>query len=173
VVGDIDMARDAEELKFVAGYLGHGSYFYDELTCVDNMTFFLKALRKDASGARGALEQCGIGGRLHKTPFGKLSAGQKKRVGLAYLVARAPSLWLLDEPHTSLDQSGRALLEEIVAHEKKAGSCVLFSSHEQDVALPLADRGVVMGGGIIVEELDHKETSTLSLLSESGDAHVA
>ena len=47
-------------------------------------------------------------------PVGRLSAGQRRRVALAVLVARRPELWLLDEPHAGLDADARRLLGEIV-----------------------------------------------------------
>ncbi len=57
-----------------------------------------------------ALDRLGLVGRLRTTPAGRLSAGQRRRVALAALVARRPALWLLDEPHAGLDAPARDLL---------------------------------------------------------------
>lgn len=70
---------------------------------------------------------------------------------MAALLARDPELWLLDEPHAALDAEARALLSELVAEESGAGKAVLLSSHEPQLAEPLADRVVVMGGGRVLE----------------------
>ena len=61
-----------------------------------------------------ALERLGLTGRLRTTPAGRLSAGQRRRVALAALLARRPALWLLDEPHAGLDAAARALLGELI-----------------------------------------------------------
>ena len=56
------------------------------------------------------LDRLELGGRVRRTTVGRLSAGQRRRVALAVLVARRPELWLLDEPHAGLDaeRQGRA-----------------------------------------------------------------
>ena len=61
-----------------------------------------------------ALERLGLTGRLRTTPAGRLSAGQRRRVALAALLARRPALWLLDEPHAGLDATSRALLGQLI-----------------------------------------------------------
>ena len=101
-----------------------------------------------ATGDR-ALERLGLVGRLRNTPVGRLSAGQRRRVALAALVARRPALWLLDEPHAGLDAASRALLADLISEAVADGAAVLLSSHEPELAVPLSDRVVVMSGGRI------------------------
>ncbi len=71
----------------------------------------MRAAGGDAARIEPACERWGLVGRLAKTPAGKLSAGQRRRVALAVLTARWPELWLLDEPHAGLDAAARALLD--------------------------------------------------------------
>ncbi len=94
-----------------------------------------------------ALERLGLVGRLRTTPAGRLSAGQRRRVALAALVARRPALWLLDEPHAGLDAPARDLLADLISEAVADGAAVLLSSHEPELAIPLSDRVVVMSGG--------------------------
>jgi heme exporter protein A len=58
-----------------------------------------------------------------------LSAGQKRRLALARLVAIRRKLWLLDEPDTALDAEGRATLLEIIAGHRARGGIVVLASH--------------------------------------------
>ncbi|MGH9067587.1 MAG: ABC transporter ATP-binding protein, partial [Acidimicrobiales bacterium] len=76
-----------------------------------------------------------------------LSAGQRRRVALAVLLARQPALWLLDEPHAGLDAAGRDLVDEMVLEGAAGGATVMLASHEADRARPLAARMVSMVGG--------------------------
>jgi energy-coupling factor transporter ATP-binding protein EcfA2 len=68
------------------------------------------------------------------------------------LVARDPDLWLLDEPHAGLDAGARELLATLITEAARSGAAVLLSSHEPDLAEPLADRVVAMAGGRISGE---------------------
>jgi ABC-type sulfate/molybdate transport systems ATPase subunit len=79
----------------------------------------------------------------------RLSAGQRRRTALAVLVARDPRLWLLDEPHAGLDAEHRDLLDDLVRDATGRGATVVMASHEQERALALAGRIVVMAGGHI------------------------
>ena len=109
-------------------------------------------------------------GRLRTTPVGRLSAGQRRRVALAALVARRPALWLLDEPHAGLDSSSRALLGELITEAVADGAAVLLSSHEPGLSVPLSDRAVVMGGGRITDARPGGRRPPLSSAAGGGRA---
>lgn len=93
-------------------------------------------------------------------------------MALAALVARAPELWLLDEPHAGLDAAARDLLAELVGEAAAGGAAVLLSSHEPALAVPLADRVVVMAGGQVAEERPGGRRPPLRTVP-AGDADVA
>ncbi len=145
-----DLATQSRSLRRHVGLLGHDVGLYDELRPVENLRFALRAARMDPSTAEAALERTGITGRVAMTALGELSAGQRRRVGLALLVARRPKLWLLDEPHASLDEATRALVGELIIEAANAGATVVATSHEPELAVPLADHVATMGGGAII-----------------------
>ena len=147
VVLGCDLRQDATAVRRQVGLLGHAAPLYDELNPVENVRFAVKAAGLPVDRADPALERLGLVGRLRKTPVGRLSAGQRRRVALAALVARAPELWLLDEPHAGLDSAARDLLAALVAETTAQGAAVLLSSHEPDLAVPLADRVITLAGG--------------------------
>lgn len=77
---------------------------------------------------RRALAKVGLL-RLGLTPLGKLSQGQQRRVCMARWLLSDKPLWLLDEPVTSLDESGQRLLTEIIDAHIARGRVVIYSSH--------------------------------------------
>jgi len=134
--------------------------------------FALRAAGHGAERAAPALARVGITGRLAKAVVGGLSAGQRRRVALSVLVARAPELWLLDEPHAGLDAGARTLLSELVTEAVRGGASVVFSSHESDVAAAMSDRLVTMSGGRVADVKAGGRRAKLSAVGEGG-SHVA
>jgi heme ABC exporter ATP-binding subunit CcmA len=163
-----DLRRHRTAVRRMVGLLGHVPALYDDLTVVENVRFAVRAAGAPATGIDGALERLGLGGRVRRTPAGRLSAGQRRRVALAVLVARAPRLWLLDEPHAALDAEARALLSSVITEATEAGATALVASHEPDVVVPLADRVVSLAGGRVVGQRRGGRRRVLP-----GGAHVA
>src|ERR1700690_2407917 len=91
-----DLRRDAASLRRRVGMLGHAAALYDDLTVVENLRFAVRAAGGTGSTVDAVLERLDLGGRVRRTPVGRLSAGQRRRVALAVLVARRPELWLPD-----------------------------------------------------------------------------
>ncbi len=148
----VDLTTDRTAVRRHVGLLGHAAPLYDELSAAENVRFAVKALGIPTTTADAALERLGLVGRLRTTPTGRLSAGQRRRVALAALVARRPALWLLDEPHAGLDAPARALLGALIAEAVADGASVLLSSHEPELSVPLSDRVVAMHGGRVTGE---------------------
>ena len=80
----------------------------------------------------------------------QLSGGQQQRVALARALATSPGLLLLDEPLSALDAKVRVRLrDEIRALQKRLGVTTIMVTHDQEEALAMADRIVVMNHGVI------------------------
>jgi putative spermidine/putrescine transport system ATP-binding protein len=124
---------------------------FPNLTVAQNIGFGLKVagVPKAEADARVAemLETIRLpefGGRY---PY-QLSGGQQQRVALARALAPKPKLLLLDEPLSALDAKVRvSLREEIRSLQKKLGITTVFVTHDQEEALSISDRIVVMYGG--------------------------
>lgn len=144
-----DLVRDQRAVRRRVGLLGHQTGLYDEMTAADNLRFALRAARCPTSAAAPAMEMLGLTGRLASTQVGSLSAGQRRRVALAVLVARDPELWLLDEPHAGLDAEYRDLLDGLVRSAAARGATVVLASHEAERAGSLAQRVVTVAGGVV------------------------
>jgi len=146
VLGE-DLVEDPRAVRRRVGLLGHATSLYDDLSATDNLRFAVRAAGGSLKRVGPALEVLGITGRLPQTPVAALSAGQRRRVALAVMVARDPELWLLDEPHAGLDADNRDLLDRLVGDAVKRGATVVLASHEADRAVALAGRAITVAGG--------------------------
>ena len=144
---DLTVVADRRSLRRRVGLLGHANALYDDLTVVDNVRFWARAAGADRADAEAAMARLGLDGRLAGVVVARLSAGQRRRTALACLVARRPELWLLDEPHAGLDQSGRDVVDGLLAAAVAAGATVVLASHELDRAVSVATRVVEIAGG--------------------------
>jgi len=108
----------------------------DERTSLDAHLPLGSALAFWASidGGTAPLERLGLD-HLTEVPVRYLSTGQKKRAGIARLMAQGAENWLLDEPLNGLDSQGAALVEELVAEHRAQGGTAVIASH-QIIALP-------------------------------------
>jgi heme ABC exporter ATP-binding subunit CcmA len=173
-----DLRRDAAALRRRVGMLGHAAALYDDLTVAENVRFAARAARASLAELDTVLDRLELGGRLRRTPVGRLSAGQRRRVALALLLTRRPRLWLLDEPHAGLDAGARAVLAQVIVEAVAEGTTVLMASHEPEESWPLADRVVSLVGGRVVGERAVAAPTRLGtapepLRSVPGGAHVA
>lgn len=144
---DLVDRRQARAVRSRVGLLGHATGLYADLTVEDNVRFWGLAAGAAREDIDRALHACGLDGRLAGLVVASLSAGQRRRTSLACLLARRPELWLLDEPHAGLDQSGRDLLDGLVHRAVADGATVVMASHELDRAEALAHRVITIAGG--------------------------
>ncbi|HEV2427119.1 MAG TPA: heme ABC exporter ATP-binding protein CcmA [Acidimicrobiales bacterium] len=147
VVAGVDLAGgDARELRARVGWLGHEGSFYDDLSTRENLTFAARALGRPRSSVDDALERVSLTRRAD-SPAKRLSAGQRRRLALAWLLVRRPELWLLDEPYASLDDEGRGFFDHLVGDVVAAGATVVVSAHDPLRSAHLAPRTVALAGG--------------------------
>jgi len=131
------------------GWLGHDGSFYADLSVEENLVFAASALGRPVADIVPALERVGLAHR--RTVRTKdLSAGQRRRLGLAWLLVRRAELWLLDEPYASLDDQGRQFFDELLSDVQRAGATVVMSAHDALRSTTLDPDVVVMAGGRIV-----------------------
>jgi len=167
-----DLRADPGAVRRRVGVLGHAPGLYDELTATENVRFAVRAAGSSTDAVRASLERLGITGRLAKTEAGRLSAGQRRRVALAAVMARAPELWLLDEPHAGLDAPTRRVVDTVIDEAVRDGATVIFTSHEQAMAVAIADRVVTLSGGRVRDVRPGERRAKLAAVPEGG-THVA
>jgi iron(III) transport system ATP-binding protein len=126
---------------------------FPNLTIEKNVSFGLENTRrpKKEVAARVAelLALVGLSSQAKKYPA-QLSGGQQQRIALARAMAISPGLLLLDEPLSALDAKVRVhLRHEIKELQRKLGVTTIMVTHDQEEALSMADRIVVMNHGVI------------------------
>jgi len=148
--------RDVTRLKPNQRHVGmvfQAYALFPNMTVAENIAFGLKVAGRPAAerAARVAemlalIKLPALGGRY---PY-QLSGGQQQRVALARALAAKPSVLLLDEPLSALDAKIRvSLREEIKAVQRSLGITTIYVTHDQEEALSLSDRVVVMNEGRI------------------------
>lgn len=147
-----DLVTDRAAVRRSVGLLGHDTALYDDLTVEENLRFWARASRVDDEAVPAALDRLGVADRLRNVAVRNLSAGQRRRTALAAVVVRRPRLWLLDEPHSGLDQGGRDLIDQVILDAASAGATVMLASHELDRTLDLATRHLTVAGGTITSD---------------------
>jgi len=130
------------------GLVPQGDTLFPHLTVAGNVGF---GVRRDPARAQRALELVGLADRAASFPA-ELSGGERQRVALARALAPGPSLVLLDEPFAALDAGLRARLRrDVVDILRAAGATGVLVTHDQEEALGLADRIVIMRDGRAVQ----------------------
>jgi heme exporter protein A len=128
IVTDQHSVSDSEERGRLVGWLGHQDGIKPQLNVGEQLEFFAR-LYGAWSGLDVALNKVGLS-RQRELPCRYLSAGQKKRLGLARLIVSARPLWLLDEPFAALDTDGRMLAAELMQAHCTSGGIVVAASHD-------------------------------------------
>lgn len=126
---------------------------FPNLSVFDNVAFGLRSLKwpkaKIAARVAELLALIGLSDQARKYP-NQLSGGQQQRVALARAMAPEPGLLLLDEPLSALDARVRQhLRREIRSLQQQLGVTTILVTHDQEEALTMADRVVVMNHGVI------------------------
>jgi heme exporter protein A len=110
-----------------AHYLGHLDALKPSLTVAENLAFWI-ACYGGAGAAAPALDALGLG-LLADLPAAYLSAGQRRRLSLARLIAIPRPLWLLDEPTAALDSHAQAQLTALMRTHLAGGGLIVAATH--------------------------------------------
>ncbi|MBV1694453.1 MAG: heme ABC exporter ATP-binding protein CcmA [Hyphomicrobiales bacterium] len=132
IEGGHDEASVGEHCHFI----GHLNGVNGVLTVRENLSFWSRVLRPLVGGHRetavpkidAAMGRMGLDA-LADIQAGQLSAGQKRRLGLARLLVAWRPVWLLDEPAVSLDAASQALLAGVMRDHLGAGGMILAATH--------------------------------------------
>jgi heme exporter protein A len=128
---------DADEARrFGCHLVGHQDGLKGARSAREELVFQAGWTGGESAAAMAAADRLGLT-RLFDLPVRVLSAGQRRRLALARLIAAPRALWLLDEPLAPLDTASRALFGEIMAEHLEGGGLILAAVHDP---LPIASR---------------------------------
>jgi heme exporter protein A len=118
-------------------YAGHADGIKSVLSVAENLTFWARVHGHD--GIEEALDGFDLH-ELRDRPAGSLSAGQKRRLGLARLAVTGRPIWLLDEPTVSLDKHSVGMFGDVVrAHLARGGSAIIASHIDMGLEVRVID----------------------------------
>jgi heme exporter protein A len=139
------------EARARVGYVAHGSMLYAALTALENVTFTARmfGLPNPVRAAADALERIGAS-RFSAAPVRTLSRGQQQRVAIARALVHAPSVLLLDEPYSGLDEPGSRRLSALLSQFRLAGAALVVVTHNMPEGLSLASHAAIMLDGAFV-----------------------
>jgi ABC-type multidrug transport system ATPase subunit len=158
-IGGIDAAADGERARQLTGAVLHAPMLYADLTVRENLTFFARLYRIDAHGrVVDVAGRLGIAHRLDDR-VRTLSHGLAKRAALARALLHAPSLLLLDEPESGLDQGALAMLDGVLAEFRAPGKAVIMTTHQVERGLERSRRVVVLQQGRVALDEDSSGVS--------------
>jgi heme ABC exporter ATP-binding subunit CcmA len=141
-------------------YMSHSPMLYDELTAMENLTYFAGLHRDGGCACVGspemALRAVGLDPTLNR-PVGQYSQGMRQRTSLARVLQSDPEILLLDEPFSNLDAASTNHMVELLADFRTwpvlgGGSrTILITTHQAALAKPLADNILTMRNGQILK----------------------
>ncbi len=147
--GVLSNAIEAKDRDIAMVFQNYALYPY--MTVYDNIAFGLVSRKIDKKEiddrVRNTAELMGLTEYLHRKP-NNLSGGQRQRVALARAIVRHPKVFLLDEPLSNLDAKLRFKIKnEIIVLQKKLETTMIYVTHDQNEAMTMADRIVVLSEG--------------------------
>ena len=152
--GEVTVLGDpagSARLRTRIGYQTQAPSVYDDLTVAENIRFFARVLGLPASAPEQALAGVDLADRGDAIT-GRLSGGQRSRVGLAIALLGEPDLLVLDEPTVGLDPVLRRDLWAMFHRIAGAGTAVLVSSHVMDEAERCDQLLLMRDGGILAQD---------------------
>lgn len=151
-IGGYDIAREAGKVREQIGFLSGETGLYGRLSPREILTFFGKMHGMNNHTLARRVEE--VIQRFDVTKFAdtrtdKLSTGMKQKTAIARTMLHDPPVLILDEPTAGLDVPSARNIEESVLEAKRAGKCVIYSTHIMEEAEFLCDRIAVINEGHI------------------------
>lgn len=144
-----DSFRQSEEVRARAGYMSQKFAIYDDLTVLENLTFYAGVYGiRDKARIRGTLEQVGLIGHDF-TLTRSLSAGWRQRLALGIALVHEPKLLFLDEPTSGVDPTARRSFWDLIYELADGGVTILVTTHYMDEAEYCERVGVMREGKLL------------------------
>ncbi len=154
-IDGLDPARDAMEIKRTLGVVPDSRGLYSRLTARENIHYYgeLHGMAREAIDARveELTRTLDMGDFIDRRTEG-FSQGQRVKVAIARAVVHSPQTVLLDEPSNGLDVMSTRALRDYVRGLKRAGHCVVLSTHIMQEVAALCDRIVIIAKGEVAAD---------------------
>lgn len=132
------------------GYMAHPSLLYDEMSGMENLTYFAQLYGiKDGTRCGEAIRSVGLDPDLTR-PVGQYSQGMRQRMSLARALVHDPKILLLDEPFSNVDLHSAADMVRLLARLRDQGKTIFVVTHQASLLDGAADEFIWMEAGRIV-----------------------
>jgi len=149
-VAGFDLRDSPIPIRRKIGVVSHQTFLYDDLTAFENLKFYGRMYDVPNLEARidEVITKVGLASRLHHQ-VRTLSRGMQQRLSIARAVLHRPSIMLLDEPETGLDQYATARLREVLDTLSAENGTVIMTTHRLEYGLEMGDQVAILAGGRI------------------------
>ncbi|MDM8527247.1 heme ABC exporter ATP-binding protein CcmA [Anaerolineales bacterium HSG24] len=153
LINGYNLADSASQLRRFIGVVSHKTLLYDDLTAIQNLSFYAQMYDVTNSLARieMLLKQVGLWGRQHDL-VRTYSRGMQQRLSIARALLHNPPILILDEPDTGLDQHATRQLGDLLAEmggNSGGKRTTLMTTHNLDWGISMGNRAVVLAKGCI------------------------
>jgi len=152
-VAGLDLRESSMEIRRKIGVISHQTFLYDELTAFENLKFYGKMYDVPNLKERiyEVMAKVGLASRIHHQ-VRTLSRGMQQRLAIARAVLHSPSIMLLDEPETGLDEYAHAMLVEMLSASNGGERTVVMTTHSLERGFEIGDRVAILVEGKIAYE---------------------
>lgn len=150
LIDGLNLKDNAEEIRRRIGVVSHQTFLYGNLTAYENLDFYgrMYDIPRRAERIKEVVDMVGMASRLYDR-VSTLSRGMQQRISIARALLHRPSIMLLDEPETGLDQQATARLWEVLRAEEDGKRTVILTTHNLERGLELCDRLLILAQGRI------------------------
>ncbi|MFC2059768.1 ABC transporter ATP-binding protein [Chloroflexota bacterium] len=151
LIDGLSLKNHAEEIRRKIGIVSHQTYLYNNLTAYENLKFYSRMYDVPSTDERihEVTAMVGMTSRLYDR-VGTLSRGMQQRLTIARSLLHKPSVMLLDEPETGLDQQASSILWQALRTEDEGKRTTILTTHNLERGLELGERLLILNKGKIV-----------------------
>jgi heme ABC exporter ATP-binding subunit CcmA len=148
------LERAPAEARARIGYMSHAAMLYDELTARENLEYTARLYpERECLSAEQAMRMVGLDPALTR-PVGQYSQGMRQRTSLARVLLSQPELLLLDEPFSNMDRASAERMLALLTELRGAGRTIVVTTHQRELAEPMADVVLMMRDGALTNSAD-------------------
>ncbi|UCZ52497.1 heme ABC exporter ATP-binding protein CcmA [Bacillus shivajii] len=158
-INEKPIKKDHYDEQRMIGYLGHQSFLYDHLSPIENLRFYSKLYQIENMDEKvdELIDEVGLTLFKHE-PVRSFSRGMVQRLAIARAILHDPSVLLLDEPHTGLDQQAIHILNSVLERLKLNEVTIMMATHDFPQVIESCDRIFILRKGRLVKDspiVDH------------------
>ena len=163
-VAGFDLRDSPVPIRRKIGVVSHQTFLYDDLTAFENLKFYGRMYDVPHLEERisEVITKVGLASRLHHQ-VRTLSRGMQQRLSIARAVLHRPSIMLLDEPETGLDQYATAMLGEMLETLSAEVGTLIMTTHHLEYGLEMGDQVAILVGGRIAYQASKQSLDIDSL----------